>query len=72
MHSLTERDCVLGGDDQEIMKEEVKTNLMAPTLPLNSPTFFPSLGNHVYNLPAEQVVFPLSFAVVPLSISVVT
>ncbi len=37
-----------GGDDRGFLKEGVKTYLMAPMRPLNSPTFFLSLTSVVY------------------------
>ncbi len=48
MHVLVEQ--CLGGDHWGILKEKVKTYLMAPTSPLNSPTFFLPWLLHIYSL----------------------
>jgi hypothetical protein len=39
MHLLAER-FILGGDDRGFLKAGVKTYLMVPVMPLNSPIFF--------------------------------
>jgi hypothetical protein len=49
MHLLAERFVFfLGGDDRGVLKEGVKTYLMAPMAPLNLPTVF--LSAHVHSI----------------------
>jgi hypothetical protein len=53
MHILYER-FVFGGDDRGFLKEVAKTYLMAPTSPLNTPTF--CLSSHLLSMYLDTVV----------------
>jgi hypothetical protein len=66
MHLLVERSVFLEGDDQVVLKDGVKTYLMAQMLPLNLPTLL--LSSHICSLWVcihDFIFFQFFLAVLP-------